>query len=157
MYGKNLILVKKKLLAMKPITGIYECYHHNKTRLRYHIILITKYRRKCLEPIKDTVLEAFRYTENHSHIKIYHMNTDNDHIHLLISFPPQYSISQTINRLKQCTTNYLYSKYNNYLRNFYWRKKRVLWSDSFFCSTIGAISESKVTDYIKNQHYLDIL
>ena len=136
---------------MKPIKGIYECYGHNKTRLRYHIILITKYRRKCLDQIKETVLDAFKETEQRSHMKIHYMNTDKDHIHLLISFPPQYSISQTINRLKQYTTNYLYSKCYDYLKCFYWRKKKMLWSDSYFCSTIGMISESKVYEYIKNQ------
>lgn len=136
---------------MKPIEGIYECYGHNKTRLRYHIILITKYRRECLEPIKNKVLDAFKYTEEHSDIKIHYINTDKDHIHLLISFPPKYSISQTINRLKQCSTNYLYHECYDYLKHFYWRKKKMLWSDSYFCSTIGMISESKVSEYIKNQ------
>lgn len=137
---------------MKEIVkGIYEHYGHNKTRLRYHIILITKYRRKCLNQIKDIVFDAFKYTEEHSHMKIHYMNTDKDHIHLLISFPPKYSISQTINRLKQCTTNYLYDKCYDHLKQFYRRKKKTLWSDSYFCSTIGMISESKVSDYIKNQ------
>lgn len=136
---------------MKRIDGVYECYGHCKTRLRYHIILITKYRRKCLDQIKDQVLESFKYTEEHSHLKIHYMNTDKDHIHLLVSFPPQYSISQTISRLKQCTTNYLYRTYESYLRRFYWRKKRMLWSDSYFCSTIGSVSEEKVVTYIENQ------
>ena len=136
---------------MKKVDGVYECYGHCKTRLRYHIILITKYRRKCLDSIKEQVLEAFRYTEEHSHLKIHYMNTDKDHIHLLVSFPPEYSISQTISRLKQCTTNYLYREYESYLRRFYWRKKRILWSDSYFCSTIGSVSEEKVVEYIKNQ------
>lgn len=136
---------------MKRIDGVYECYGHCKTRLRYHIILITKYRRKCLDQIKDQVLESFKYTEEHSHLKIHYMNTNKDHIHLLVSFPPQYSISQTISRLKQCTTNYLYRTYESYLRRFYWRKKRMLWSDSYFCSTIGSVSEEKVVTYIENQ------
>ena len=137
---------------MKKVDGVYECYGHYKTRLRYHIILITKYRRRCLDSIKEQVLEAFRYTEEHSHLKIHYMNTDKDHIHLLVSFPSEYSITQTISRLKQCTTNYLYHEYESYLRRFYWRKKRVLWSDSYFCSTIGSVSEEKVAEYIKNQN-----
>ena len=133
------------------ITGLYECYGHCKTRVRYHIILVTKYRRKCLEPIKEYVLDAFKYTEEYSHLKIHYINTDNDHVHLLVSFPPEYSISQTVNRLKQCTANYLYGRCNDFLRKFYRRRKRTLWSDSYFCSTIGMVSESKVSDYIQNQ------
>ena len=83
-------------------------YSHCKKHLRYHIIFVTKYRRKCLDKIRQQVFDAFRYVESKSHIKIHNMNLDKDHIHLLISFPPDYSISQTVNRLKQMTTNYLY-------------------------------------------------
>lgn len=136
---------------MKRVKDIYEHYGHCKTRIRYHIILITKYRRKCLDPIKELVFESFRYTEQHSDLKIHCMNIDNDHIHLLVSFPPKYSISQTISRLKQCSTNFLYRSENEYFKKFYWRRKRVLWSESYFCSTIGSISENKVLEYINNQ------
>ena len=136
---------------MRRVKDIYEYYGHCKTRIRYHIILVTKYRRKCLDPIKELVFESFRYTEQHSDLKIHCMNIDNDHIHLLVSFPPKYSISQTISRLKQCSTNYLYRSNNDYFKRYFWKKKRILWSDSYFCSTIGSISETKVLDYIKNQ------
>ena len=133
------------------IKGVYEHYGHKKTRLRYHIILVTKYRRKCLNDIKDGVFESFKHVEEKSKIKIHYMNLDKDHIHLMISFPPDYSLSQVINRLKQGTLNYLYMHYNDHLRKYYWSNKRKLWSDSFFASTVGMISESKVHDYIKNQ------
>ena len=81
------------------------------------------------------------------------MNLDKDHIHLLISFPPDYSISQTVNRLKQMTTNYLYrDEYcNDWLRKFYWKKKRLLWTHGYFVSTIGHVSEDIVFEYIENQ------
>lgn len=107
------------------------CKHH----IRYHIIFVTKYRRKCLDEIKQDVFDAFRYVEDKSHIKIYNMNLDADHIHLLLSFPPDYSLSQTVNRLKQ----------------FYWKKKRLLWTHGYFVSTIGKVSEKIVFNYIENQ------
>ena len=134
------------------IHGLYECYGHCRTRLRYHIILVTKYRRKCLEPIKDSMFQALKEAETRSHLKIHYMNIDNDHIHLLVSFPPDYSISQTIKRIKQLTTNYLYRYHKDYLKRFYVRRKKVLWSDSYFCSTIGTVSESNIKNYIRNQN-----
>ena len=96
-------------------------YSHCKKHLRYHIIFVTKYRRKCLDEIRQQVFSAFRYVESKSHIKIHNMNLDQDHIHLLISFPPDYSISQTVNRLKQMTTNYLYrlEETEKWLKQFY--------------------------------------
>lgn len=136
----------------RPICkDLYECYNHSRNRTRYHIILVTKYRRKCLSEIEDVVYRAFRECESRSDITIRNMKLDGDHIHLLISFPSKYSISQTINRLKQFTTKYLYSEQESYLKNWYWKKKRVLWSDSYFVSTIGSVSEEKVMNYIENQ------
>lgn len=124
-----------------------------KTHLRYHIIFVTKYRKKCLDNIRQEVFDAFRHCEEKSHIKIHNMNIDKDHIHLLLSFPVDYSISQTVKRLKQFTTNYLYSNDKTYswLRNFYWKKKRKLWTHGYFVSTLGQVSEEKVFQYIENQ------
>lgn len=133
------------------IDDFIECYPHKKSRLRYHIILVTKYRRRCLNAIRKEVIAAFRDCESKSDIKIHRMNIDKDHIHFIISFPTKYSIDQTIRRLKQFSTNYIYTHCNEHIRHFYWKKKRALWSDSYFCSTIGQVSESIVDEYIKNQ------
>ena len=133
------------------IDDFIECYPHKKSRLRYHIILVTKYRRRCLNAIRKEVIAAFRDCESKSDIKIHRMNIDKDHIHFIISFPTKYSIDQTIRRLKQFSTNYIYTHCNEHIRHFYRKKKRVLWSDSYFCSTIGQVSESIVDEYIKNQ------
>ena len=123
------------------------------THIRYHIIFVTKYRRKCLNEIREEVFDAFRYCTTKCHLKIHNMNIDNDHIHLLISFPVDYSISQTINRLKQITTNYLYSNDKTYswLKQFYCKKKRMLWTHGYFVSTLGQVSENIVWNYIENQ------
>ena len=54
--------------------------------------------------------------------------------------------------MKEITTNYLWSRYENYLRIFYWKKnKRLLWTHGYFASTIGDVSESTVWKYIDNQ------
>ena len=77
---------------------------HAKTHLRYHIIFSTKYRKKCLDQIHDSVIEAFKKSEINSHYKILTMELDKDHIHLLITFKPFLSVSQVVRRLKQLTT-----------------------------------------------------
>ena len=97
----------------------YESFNHAKTRLRYHIIFSTKFRRKCLNEIRDIVLDSFRYAESISHFKILVMELDNDHIHFLVSFPPAYSIEQTVRRMKMISTNYVYERCENYLKKFY--------------------------------------
>ena len=131
----------------------YESFNHAKTRLRYHIIFCTKYRRKCLNPIRDVVIESFREAERRFHFKIHHMELDEDHIHFLVSFPPKYSIEQTVSRMKQFSIKYVYDDMNAncHLRKFYWRKKKTLWTHGYFCSTIGNASEERIKKYIENQ------
>lgn len=144
MDDKNKILIEKNLEAKKG-------FSHAKCHLRYHIIFVTKYRRKCLEPIKDIVFEGFRICESKSHFKIHNMNIDKDHIHLLIEIHPKYSISQTVERMKQMTLNHVYRECNDYMRHFYWTKKRRLWTSGYFVSTVGKVSEDIVFNYINNQ------
>jgi putative transposase len=86
----------------------YETFGHAKTRIRYHIIFSTKYRRKCLNAIRDIVLESFRMAEQKSKLTIYEMELDNDHIHFLINIPPSISISDSVRLLKQYSTYYIY-------------------------------------------------
>ncbi len=96
-----------------------------------------------MNEIRQDIFDVFRYVESKSHITIYNMNLDNDHIHILLSFPPDYSLSQTVNRLKQTTTNYLYrnERIEMWLKQFYCKKKRLLWTQGYFVSTIGKVSE----------------
>jgi len=129
----------------------YITYNHAKTRLRYHFIFSTKYRRKCLTEIHDIVIDAFKDAESKSHFKILTMELDKDHIHLLITFSPAYSIEQTVRRLKMLTTRYIYEKAGSYLSKFYWKDKLTLWTHGYFCSTIGNVSEETLKHYIENQ------
>ena len=127
--------------------------NHYKGDLNYHIIFSTKFRRKCLSNIENELYDAFRYCESKSHFKIKTMKQDKDHIHLLVNIKPTYSLGQTINRMKQMTTNYLYRNEKSilWLRKFYWAKRLTVWTRGYFVSTIGQVSEKIVWDYIENQ------
>lgn len=129
----------------------YQTYSHAKTRLRYHLIFSTKFRRKCLNAIHDVVINAFKKVEQKSNFDILAIELDEDHVHILISFKPSYSIEQVVRRLKQMSTFYIYQKEQDYLKKFYWKDKNILWTHGYFCSTIGEVSEQKVIKYIKNQ------
>lgn len=70
----------------------YQTYSHAKTHLRYHLIFSTKFRRKCLNQIHDVVIDAFKKIESKSNFKILAIELDKDHVHMLVSFKPHYSI-----------------------------------------------------------------
>lgn len=130
----------------------YECFSHAKTKIRYHIIFSTKYRRKCLTSIHDDVLEVMNKTEQiykKFHIEL--MELDKDHIHFLISIEPTESISNVVHHLKHVSTYYLWKNHHKHLEQFYWSGKHYLWTKGYFCSTIGEVSEEKIKKYIENQ------
>lgn len=86
----------------------YDHFSHCKASIRYHIIFSTKYRRDCLQGIRKEVLDAFRRVERASDFKILKMELDRDHIHLLMTWKPDLSISQVVRRLKQMTDRILW-------------------------------------------------
>ena len=131
--------------------GKYKTFGHAKTKLRYHLIFSTKFRRKCLDQIHDDVISSFKYSESKSNFKILVMELDKDHIHMLVEIKPKYSIEQVVSRIKQLTTNYLWKKQGEHLRKYYWKQHHILWAHGYFCSTIGDVSESTLKQYIENQ------
>ena len=106
-----------------------------------------------MSKIENELYDAFRYCESKSHFKIKNMKQDKDHIHLLVNIKPTYSLCQTINRMKQMTTNYLYRNETSrlWLRKFYYVKRLTVWTNGYFVSTVGQVSEKIVWDYIENQ------
>ena len=132
-------------------SGEFVANGHGKNRLRYHVILSTKYRRACLGGIETVVYDVFRGVEAMSDFTIVEMGVDDgNHIHLVIRSKPSLSPSQIVRRLKQLSANALWKQEHSHLSKFYW-KKRVLWSSGYFVSTIGAVSDKTVLQYIKNQ------
>jgi putative transposase len=127
----------------------YLTYGHAKTRLRYHIIFSTKYRRKCLLDIEQSDYTSLTYAEKNSWFTIVAKAVDlGDHLHLVIEVKPSVSIEQVVRRLKQYTTNQLWKTEPAHLRRFYWHKN-YLWTGGYFVSTIGTVSEKVVLDYVR--------
>lgn len=85
-----------------------------------------------------------------SDFQILEMEYDTDHIHLLVKTYPKISILSIVRKLKQESTYHMWRNYGNHLKKYYWGKK-TLWSDGYFCSTIGNISMETVSEYIRKQ------
>lgn len=123
----------------------------SKTRLTYHIILTTKYRKPALSGIEDSVYRAFRDVEKHSSFSILSMGIEDcNHIHLVVSCPPQYSVSGIVSRMKGYTLRNLWESECHVLSKFYWGKKK-LWHGGYYADTVGRVSIDSIMDYVKNQ------
>lgn len=109
----------------------YQHRNRRKYDLKVHIVLATKYRKKLLQDhIADDVKQ---WILNICSAKGYHiisMQTDNDHIHLLISYDATDRVCDIVKVIKQGTTYHLWKKYGSFLSRYYWKKK-VFWSDGY--------------------------
>ena len=90
--------------------------------------------------------------KHYPEIRFEEINTDKDHIHLLVSVPPKISISQFVNILKSNTARGLKNKFA-FLKKVYWGTESV-WSVGYFVSTVG-LNEKTIRKYIAYQERED--
>jgi putative transposase len=96
--------------------------------------------------IKQVISEM---TNSHK-FKIENMESDQDHIHLLISARPDISPSQISKVIKQKTSYALWQNYEIDLRKQFW-KKNTFWTRSYFINSIGSVDKEVIKNYINNQ------
>ena len=113
-----------------------------KVELFYHVVLVSKYRYTLTQKEWNNIKLIIKTINK---LKVIEMEQDKNHIHLLISFKPKFSLSQIIKEIKQITTYYV----NPII---YKGTKHILWSNGYYASTIGNVNVFKIKDYIKNQN-----
>ena len=96
------------------------------------------------------ILSTFKQIEEKSDFEIKIMETDKDHIHLLINYPPTVSVTSIARRLKQISTIELWKQFPNILSKQFW-KKHTFWSDGYFVCSIGEANPDTIRKYIENQ------
>ena len=117
---------------------------------RYHIVVSTKYRRKVLKAgIGDYLQRKIKQISGfHPEIEILEVNTDLDHIHVLVSIPPKFSVSEIVNMIKANTGGAMRKKFP-FLDKVYWGVNGI-WSKGYFVSTVG-INEATIRKYVQMQ------
>ena len=116
----------------------------------YHIVLVTKYRRKIFNDGIFAYIDKklAEITEHYPLIRFKAVNHDKDHIHFLVSIPPTMTVGKVIGIIKQNTSRELKQKFP-FLKKVYWGTDAV-WSEGYFASTVG-IDEAVVQAYIEEQ------
>ena len=128
----------------------YKKLSHSIYHCNYHIVIVTKYRRKILNLgvmwyLKVKIQEIRKYYPELEWIEI---NWEKDHVHILVSIPPKMRVSDVIRTLKCNTAKSLKSKFD-YLNKVYWWTDS-LWSNWYFVSTTW-VSDETVRKYIEHQ------
>ena len=130
----------------------YLSRNHSKFLLKYHIILVCKYRRKTLVGAVDFAIKHILLNiAEESDFCIEVMESDKDHVHLLVSAPPKLSPLQIVRRLKQESSHRIWQHHANTLRHFYWSGHEIFWTKGYFVSSIGNVSQETIQNYIENQ------
>ena len=123
---------------------------HSLYNLQYHLILVTKYRKKCISPeIMLFLREECKRLLALQKIELLEMNGEADHIHLLISAPPQICLSNVINSLKTSTSRLVRKQFAEELKPYYW--KPYFWSRSYLILTSGGAPIEVIRKYIQEQ------
>jgi len=78
------------------------------------------------------------------------METDKNHIHILLQYNPADSVTTIVRTLKQYSTYFAWKDHSSMLKQYYW-KKCTLWSDGYFAASIGQVSQATIECYIENQ------
>jgi|ERR1700683_613395 len=133
----------------------YNRQSHAVYHTRYHLVFVTKFRRKIFgKPGMAEYMKVIMLTipRRHPEIEIFEVNTDKDHIHLLVSVAPKMAISEAVRILKSNTARLMTKKFP-FLRQVY-RGEMSVWSTGYFCSTVGA-NEKTIQAYIQYQGKVD--
>lgn len=97
--------------------GDYNRGGHTKYSLKVHPIFVTKYRKGIfkLDTVSDDVKKYLYDCAKKYDFKIIQMETDTDHVHILLDYDPEISVSVITKYLKQYSTYHLWKKYDKYL------------------------------------------
>jgi len=115
-----------------------------------HLVFVTKYRRGVFNKvILKRMEEIFRNICEKYESNLVEFNGEDNHVHLLINYPPKFSISKIVNSLKGVSARLLRKEFGNELKKRIW--KGSLWSPSYFAGSCGGAPLSKIKQYIKDQ------
>ncbi|MEJ2117907.1 MAG: IS200/IS605 family transposase [Alphaproteobacteria bacterium] len=114
---------------------------------RYHIVWATKYRYKVLVgDIRFRAREIIRQACSEMGVMIVKGVLARDHVHMFLSVPPKYSVSDVIRRLKGRSSRRLQQEFPA-LKKRYWG--RHFWARGYFCTTSGNVTDELVLQYLE--------
>ena len=127
---------------------------HSMYCLQYHVVWVCKYRRKILNPgvcsyIRKTLPGQVRGMPG---VTVGIIGFDGDHLHMLMTIPPRYSISDVMGRLKSQLASRM-RKFFPWLAKVYWNEN-IVWSPGYFVSSVG-LDEKTIQKYVEYQGQQD--
>ena len=121
---------------------------HTQWESKYHIVFAPKYRRQIIYgKIKQDIGQMIRKLCEYKGVEIIEAEACKDHIHMLVSLPPKYSVSQFMGYLKGKSSLMIFEKYANLKYKY---GNRHFWCRGYYVSTVGK-NRKAIEQYIRNQ------
>jgi putative transposase len=119
--------------------------------LHAHSVFVTKYRHKVFTDTHLTRLEEImREVRADFETELTEFNGENNHVHLLVNFPPKIALSRLVNSLKGVSSRRMRQEFPELAAHYYRANK--LWSGSYFAGSMGGAPLSIVRQYIEQQN-----
>ena len=126
---------------------------HTTWNCKYHIVFAPKYRRQAIYGrYKQEIGKILRLLYARKGIAIIEAEACPDHIHMLVSIPPKYSVSQIVGYLKGKSSLMIFDKFANLKYKY---GNRHFWCRGYFVTTVGK-NQKKIEEYIRTQLQNDI-
>jgi putative transposase len=130
----------------------YESLKHTTWDCKYHVVFIPKCRRKVLyQGIRQELGRVFRSLAEQWECRVEEGHLMPDHVHMLMSVPPKYSVSNVMGFIKGKSAIHIARVYAGRRRNFVGQH---FWARGYWVSTVGK-NEAAVRQYIQNQEKED--
>src|SRR3989338_6220747 len=126
----------------------YESLSHSVFDCKYHVVFIPKYRRKVLYgSLRPHLGKVFRQLAQQKECRVEEGHLMPDHVHMLLSIPPKYAVSQVVGYMKGKSAIHVARTYAERKRNFVGQH---FWARGYFVSTVGR-DEEAIRQYIRHQ------
>ena len=130
----------------------YQSLSHTRWDCKYHIVFIPKCRKKMIYgALRKHLGEIFRELARQRECKVVEGHLMLDHVHICLSVPPKYSVSNVVGYIKGKSAISIARHFGGGQRNF---TGEVFWARGYFVSTVG-LDEEMVRAYIRNQEQED--
>ncbi|MDK4623894.1 IS200/IS605 family transposase [Kingella kingae] len=138
---------------MEKETDLRRC-RHVVFNLHVHLVFVAKYRRKVFtKEILDDMRQIFESVCTDFEAQLVEFDGENDHVHLLVNYPPKVSISKLVNSLKGVSSRMIRQKNYSSIREKLWGG--ALWSPSYFAGSCSSAPISIIRQYIEQQNTPD--
>lgn len=129
----------------------YHSKNHSKFLIKLHFVFAVKYRKKLLiGKLNDDMLQIiFEICKEKGYV-IDAMQSDIDHLHILVDIEPKVSALEVAHQIKQISTFRIYKKHKDFLKKHFW-KENTFFSDGYFVCSNGDASTETIKKYIAEQ------